>query len=1178
MTESEPISATEFASRLHRDLEDDKHFAIFLGPGCSRFWELDELTKRLMQEIIGVNGTRSPHYYVPGYEEQNAGAFYGEVLQERFGNQWRERQHDECRNILPTVGHAILALLLADRRYKPKFSAILTTNFDNLIAEAFYRYTVYRPFLVDRAALASFISYHEPSAPIIKLHGDRPAERNKRSETYKIPTNMQQVVRRLLRGHGIIFIGYPGDDEGIAQMFGHSDFKHTQPIYWIHGTAPGSRLVSVLPKHEFTWVNHHDFDSLMLLLQEELQLEHSVLDIHRETLRCYSKSFLGAAENLSSAHGESPFDAWDDYKNALQRSGFLHVIHGVAQGSDDLAQIWGALQQTDDDAQLRLLMRELQQKKNCRMAQAFAQRASSVGKPDTHIRTIYDKSLAILEPVADPAEWADLATSYAEFLKGGEEKDVAIYWCQAALRAAPNHSGAQSRLAELQNAQNHTAASQRASENFLAEMNMKKIIPNWIPNASDDVVLSMHPNAIGAWRRGALPNASELHLRELIVTTPPANWHITESPTSSHWTDVERKIRAQLTELEQIACSRIHVFANGPYALAAFLGHQLEERFGRGGRALVFYQFNPGSRIWEDWGPNHRLPFKERERDFFAYATDPTPTDNVKHVVVALHISRELSKEEMGRALAEQGAEQPLVWIDARPADGVSQQALDGSGSVDKCFHEIDALVSKTAEKYPNAKIHLFYSGPLAILMRAVARFHLLQTDATLYERIASGGGYVLVPALDFRGAPRLRMGAASVGNVPRSPALSQPVHIEPLPSKLQVLTVATEWASRKGGLSTLNRHLCIALARAGHDVTCLVPAATNDEYETAAKANVRLIAAPEPTVPEMARLFLRPDLNGVRAPHVLIGHGRVTGDAARIQARNHFPGSLLVHFVHTTPNHIEWFKGDGISADTSRKADERTRFECALAAAADLVVGVGPRLTGWITDEVVTGMQREVPILRLDPGLTDISPVTLPPRNVHCLLLGRAEDRKLKGLDLALCALQAWPEQPPALVIRGVPGGSAAEFADWVRSVAPRVDVRSFDYVEDEETIAGDIRKASVVLMPSREEGFGLVGLEAISAAVPVLVSDMSGLGEVLLEHGTESAKRAIVHTSRADDDANTTMWRRAIDRVLHNRNAAYEDAKRLRTELATVLDWNVAAEKLISEVRKLRQIAQCG
>jgi glycosyltransferase involved in cell wall biosynthesis len=280
----------------------------------------------------------------------------------------------------------------------------------------------------------------------------------------------------------------------------------------------------------------------------------------------------------------------------------------------------------------------------------------------------------------------------------------------------------------------------------------------------------------------------------------------------------------------------------------------------------------------------------------------------------------------------------------------------------------------------------------------------------------------------------------------------------------------------------------------------------------------------------------------------------------------------MLVHFIHTEPNHIEWFKGDLLAEDASRKADERTADEVRLASMADLVVGVGPVLTNWAIEEIHVGAQETVRIHRFDPGLTDISQVNVRPPRTRCLLLGRAEDRRLKGIDLVIRALGAWTEVPPELMVRGVPPGEAEEFTRWVKSLAEKVDVRPFGYTAQEETIAADIRKASLVLMPSRREGFGLVGLEAISASVPVLVSDRSGLGEVLLKDvGTDAAKRAVVRMSGVDDKADIAAWSQAISNVLFDRDAAYARAAQLRGDAARVLDWASSVNKLVDELHKV-------
>ena len=53
--------------------------------------------------------------------------------------------------------------------------------------------------------------------------------------------------------------------------------------------------------------------------------------------------------------------------------------------------------------------------------------------------------------------------------------------------------------------------------------------------------------------------------------------------------------------------------------------------------------------------------------------------------------------------------------------------------------------------------------------------------------------------------------------------------------------------------------------------------------------------------------------------------------------------------------------------------------------------------------------------------------------------------------------------------------------------------------YEDSREDLKRLFCEVELVLMPSRTEGFGLTGLESLSAGLPVLVSKNSGFGEAL-------------------------------------------------------------------------------
>lgn len=293
-------------------------------------------------------------------------------------------------------------------------------------------------------------------------------------------------------------------------------------------------------------------------------------------------------------------------------------------------------------------------------------------------------------------------------------------------------------------------------------------------------------------------------------------------------------------------------------------------------------------------------------------------------------------------------------------------------------------------------------------------------------------------------------------------------------------------------------------------------------------------------------------------------------GDArARVAAlAGRFAGSKLVILIHTRPEDIEWHKDKLGDDDAAITAEQRKDLQQRLAAKADLLVGVGPRLATAAAMHVFL-TDPKPPVHRLDPGFHTVQrPSDLPPE-IHCLVLGRAEDATLKGLDIAARALGRVARRnrltaPPRLIVRGAPSGTGNDLRKWLVDFAEvQLDIEVRPYSPDVERLQRDIRASSLVLMPSRSEGFGLVGLEAIAAGTPVLVSDQSGLSFLLRERLGKLAEPAIVET-HSDLDKAAPEWERAIESVLQDRQAAFARAATLRNTLALELTWPEAIRRL--------------
>jgi len=393
-----------------------------------------------------------------------------------------------------------------------------------------------------------------------------------------------------------------------------------------------------------------------------------------------------------------------------------------------------------------------------------------------------------------------------------------------------------------------------------------------------------------------------------------------------------------------------------------------------------------------------------------------------------------------------------------------------------------------------------------------------------------------------------------------------------------RILLVGDEWSSSHGGLSTVNRELAVALAARRADVTVDVPSASSDDRDAASGVNVNLVSPLRvPGLTPRELLCTRPvTVPADYYPDVIIGHGRVLGPHAEALRGQFYPNAKRVHIVHTNAESLEAAKETPGGPSRMLLSDDRRELETELAITADLVVGVGPLLTGAI-EHSMRGRGRPIPkVIELTPGLRDWGEVIDaedPPQLNQVLVLARAEDPVSKGLDIAALAvvrastlLGTSPSARPTLVVRGVPAGAEADKVKlYLESVAqPAVRFALRPYSDDESSIRADLWQSRVVLMPSRHEGFGLAALEAIAAGVPVLISEESGLAQLLERELNEEVAEMILPT-QGDASRVVATWGDALAERLKNPATAFRRANVLRDRLSAIISWDKAADALL-------------
>ncbi|MDD2863794.1 MAG: glycosyltransferase family 4 protein, partial [Methylococcales bacterium] len=334
------------------------------------------------------------------------------------------------------------------------------------------------------------------------------------------------------------------------------------------------------------------------------------------------------------------------------------------------------------------------------------------------------------------------------------------------------------------------------------------------------------------------------------------------------------------------------------------------------------------------------------------------------------------------------------------------------------------------------------------------------------------------------------------------------------------LITFATQWGSKYGGINSFNTDFLTAFGVNYHDsvqVICIVSSATDDEIRQAKENHVILVKLPyEPQdkifTAEQAKTAIdelgKQAISFTPEHTVWLGHDRISGEAAIAAVEQAGGRSALIH--HMSYDAYEAF------AEDSQSAYSKTQIQKALFKKADLVLAVGSLLQRALADMLLRSKEK---IHLIIPGLADIQPSDITPYTFTAFLSGRLSDdaAKIKQGHLGVAGFAkatANINPRPKLLLRGVDFESRQNYND-PHKAHPEIELKQFaeyyadgvinlqalSFTKNRDQLYDDLKSASVALMPSWHEGFGLVAWEAIAAGVPLIVSQNSGVYEFLNE-----------------------------------------------------------------------------
>lgn len=219
------------------------NYNLFFGAGCSvssGVRPASELIDEWVSDLYERFNFKSPASTgeAKAYFENNHSSWYNKdnsysSLFEKtyeFASQRRRFVEREVDKTLPAIGYAYLTSLVSQKY----FNTIFTTNFDDLINEAFYQFSNERPLLCAHDSSIKSISITSKRPKIIKLHGDYLFDDIKSTlrETESLEQNTKEKLIEFCKEFGLIVVGYSGNDRSIMDVL---DFLTKQDSYLKNG-------------------------------------------------------------------------------------------------------------------------------------------------------------------------------------------------------------------------------------------------------------------------------------------------------------------------------------------------------------------------------------------------------------------------------------------------------------------------------------------------------------------------------------------------------------------------------------------------------------------------------------------------------------------------------------------------------------------------------------------------------------------------------------------------------------------------------------------------------------------------------------------------------------------------------------------------------------------------------
>ncbi len=374
---------------------------------------------------------------IPDFDVSAPGRFYPQLYSRRFkdreeeGYAFLESQMDGKE---PSFGYSVLAYLLCETQHK----VVITTNFDNLVADALSIHSCTFPVVVGHDSLAAYARVELRRPLIAKVHGGLGFQpKNSPEDLSSLSDGWKASLLRILGRYTPIVIGYDGNDGSLMAFLEDLPAGTPDTVYWCfrsNATTPEEHLKAVPDrvqrlteqKRGFL-VPVQGFDEMMIKLKDPLKVPDLFERLKlraRNREKSYDEQQRRLYEQATGKPLSLPEGGADSTTEARDIELGQAVVKLAGQRKEKPWWLWHeeAKRQTDPDKQEEIYRKAIEAipdnadlylhyanfladiRKDADRAEEYYRRATEANPRDAYGLTCYADFLADVRKDADRAE------------------------------------------------------------------------------------------------------------------------------------------------------------------------------------------------------------------------------------------------------------------------------------------------------------------------------------------------------------------------------------------------------------------------------------------------------------------------------------------------------------------------------------------------------------------------------------------------------------------------------------------------------------------------------------------------------------------------------------------------------------------------------------------------------